>query len=578
MQNPAPPSSGHAAYNPASNVTAKAAASTLLERLSSLSAPSLHAHYLPFAAAGFLVAVFNLTFWQRFVAAIGGWSWHKAPLLAATFLMLALVLTAVLTLANFRRTIKPVLIVLLVTASGASYFIDQYGIQIDKAMVQNVMETDVREARELLNLNMLLTVALLGILPSALLLRTRLVFAPWKRHLALGAGTLAASLLVAAAILVIFFKTLAPAVREHRELRFLLTPSNVIQAVNGYARQKWAKPVVVAPLGTDAVKGASWGKHARRTVTVIVVGETARAMNFSLNGYARQTNPQLTGKPGLINFSNMSSCGTSTSVSLPCLFSALGRENYSDSAAQGQEGLLDVLKHAGFDVLWRDNNSGCKGACARVGYEDLSQPEAGTPLCNAEECYDERLLERLPEIIAQGGKDLVIVLHQKGSHGPAYSKRYPAGFGKFGPVCDTNDLEKCSREAITAAYDNTILYTDQLLAKTIDLLSTAARENDIDTSMIYFSDHGESLGENNMYLHGAPYIIAPAEQTRVPFMVWFSERVPERFGVDTRCVAARAEQKFSHDHVFHSVLGLLDVTTAVYNPRLDLFHACSRDS
>jgi lipid A ethanolaminephosphotransferase len=546
--------------------------------VSTVFTPRLRAQYLPFIAASFLVGAFNFTFWERFLVAIGGWEWHKLPIMAATCLMLTLVFTAVLSPLNFRHTIKPVLVLLIISASATSYFINQYGIQIDKAMIQNVLETDVREARELLSWNMAITIALLGVLPSVLLLRTRLEFAPLKRHLALGSAVLAGSLVIAGAILVIYFKSYAPAVREHRELRFLLTPSNVIQAINGYARQKWAKPVVVAPLGTDAARGKTWNGQPRRTVTVIVVGETARAMNFSLNGYARQTNPLLAGKPGLINFSNVSSCGTSTAVSLPCVFSALGRENYSDTKAQGQEGLLDVLKHAGFGVLWRDNNSGCKGVCARVAYEDLSQPEIGNAFCNAEECYDERLLENLPAIIRDAKQDLVIVLHQKGSHGPAYWKRYPAAAGKFGPVCETNDLEKCSREEITSAYDNTILYTDLLLSKTIDLLAQAARENDLDTAMMYFSDHGESLGENNMYLHGAPYIISPAEQTRVPFMLWFSERYPQRFGVDTRCVAARSEQQLSHDHVFHSILGLLDVNTAVYNPALDLFHACSRDS
>ncbi|WP_377701624.1 phosphoethanolamine transferase [Pseudoduganella sp. UC29_71] len=540
-------------------------------------APRLRAHYLPLIGASFLVSAFNFTFWERFVAAVGGWEWHKLPLLAATFIMLTLVFTAALSLVNFPRTIKPVLIVLVVSAAGASYFINQYGIQIDKAMIQNVIETDLREARELLSWKMLLTISLLGILPSVLLARTTLEFAPLKRHLALGGGTAAASVLIAAAILILFFKSYAPAVREHRELRFLLTPSNVIQAINGYARQKWAKPLVVAPLGTDAVKGPTWNGQLRRSVTIIVLGETARAMNFSLNGYARLTNPLLTGRPGLINFSNVSSCGTSTAVSLPCVFSALGREHYSDTKAQGQEGLLDVLRHAGFGVLWRDNNSGCKGVCARVEYEDLSQPEVGNAFCNAEECYDERLLENLPEIIRNAKKDLVIVLHQKGSHGPAYWKRYPAAHGKFGPVCETNDLEKCSRESIIAAYDNTILYTDLLLSKTIDLLEKTAKSEDVDTAMIYFSDHGESLGESNMYLHGAPYIIAPEEQTHVPFMLWFSERFSQRFRVDTKCVAARSEQKFTHDNVFHSVLGLLDVSTAVYNPGLDLFHACSRD-
>jgi lipid A ethanolaminephosphotransferase len=378
-------------------------------------------------------------------------------------------------------------------------------------------------------------------------------------------------------LLVVFFKTLAPTLREHRELRYLLTPTNYIQAINGYIKQRFARRIVVAPLGTDAIKGVTASENKHRSVTVIVVGETARAANFSLNGYARATNPQLALQPELLNFNHVVSCGTATAVSLPCVFSMLGREHYSDTQAYAQEGLLDVLRHAGFEVLWRDNNSGCKGACDRVAYEDLSVPEKGNQWCVADECYDERLLDRLPDIIHEARDDLVIVLHQKGSHGPAYHKRYPAAFQRFGPVCETNELEKCSRESIVAAYDNTILYTDHVLNKTIELLKASERRDPINTAMLYFSDHGESLGEHNLYLHGAPYMIAPAEQREVPLMLWLSEGYRDRYQIDQRCLAARTSQSFSHDNVFHSVLGMLNVNTALYNPRLDLVGPCRND-
>ncbi len=262
---------------------------------------------------------------------------------------------------------------LLLAAASASYFIAQYGIVIDKAMIQNVFETDVREATELFSWNMVVTVGLLGVLPSYLIVRANIGFPQGVRGLLTRAGIAGGSLLLAVLLLVIFFKSLAPAVREHRELRFLLTPTNTIQALNGYLGAKWSTPVVVAPLGRDAMKGPSWAGHKRRTVTILVVGETARAMNFSLNGYKRDTNPLLARQAGLINFSQVSSCGTATAVSVPCVFSALGREHYSENKAVSQEGLLDVLTHAGFQVNWRDNNSGCKGVCARVGFEDLSK-------------------------------------------------------------------------------------------------------------------------------------------------------------------------------------------------------------
>jgi lipid A ethanolaminephosphotransferase len=528
------------------------------------------------AVAILMASISNGKFWSTFAHATGGVSLANLPLLAGAFLIIVLFFNACLTIASFRYVAKPVLIALVLIASAASYFIAAYGIVIDKAMIQNVFETDTREATELISWQLAAKIGLLGVLPSLVIARLRIRFPDGTKGLLQRSGIVAGSLLAAVLLLLLLFKSLAPALREHRELRFLLTPTNFIQAMHGYLRNRWAANVVVAPLGRDAVRGAAWAGKQRRTVTVIVVGETARAANFSLNGYGRQTNPLLSRQDGLINFSHVSSCGTATAVSVPCVFSALGRDGYSDSKASSQEGLLDVLKHAGFDVIWRDNNSGCKGVCDRVRYEDMSRPAGPDSHCDGAECYDERLLEGLPELLRSSDKDLVIVLHQKGSHGPAYASRYPKEFARFGPVCTTNQFEQCSRESIQAAYDNTIAYTDYFLSKTIDMLREAASREGVDTAMLYFSDHGESLGENNVYLHGAPYMFAPREQTEVPMMLWMSDGFSDRFSIDRRCLRERRNQQLSHDNVFHSVLGMLDVNTAVLNPRLDLFHACVR--
>ncbi|WBS03763.1 phosphoethanolamine--lipid A transferase [Pseudoduganella sp. SL102] len=541
--------------------------------------PRIGASMLTLGASTFLVLAYNASFWRTFFSATGGIRLGNLPVYLGAFAALVLLFNAVLTLVNFRFVIKPVLTALFLGASLASYFMNRYGVAIDASMVQNVVETDAREAHELLSWQMLQTVTLLGIVPSLLVWRLPLRFPPMRRGLLLKLGTVVLSVVAVAALLMLLFKTLGPAVREHRELRFLLTPTNMFQATHGYLKRKWATPAVIAPLGTDAGRGVKWAAaRRRRTVTVIVAGETARAANFSLNGYGRQTNPLLSAQPGLINFRHVSSCGTATAVSIPCAFSNLGRDDYTADKAASREGLLDVLSHAGFDVLWRDNNSGCKGVCDRVRYEDVSRPRPGMPPCGAEECHDEQLLAGLRQTIHDSTRDLVIVLHQKGSHGPEYWKRYPAAFGKFEPVCRTNELEECSRESIVAAYDNTILYTDLVLSKTIDLLRAAAAEDDVDTSMLYFSDHGESLGEHNMYLHGAPYFISPAEQRQVPMMLWMSNGFRERFRIDYACLAARTAQPFSHDNVFHTVLGMLNVSTAVYNPKLDVIHPCSRDN
>lgn len=545
-------------------------------------APRVHASLLILGTSVFLLAAYNGNFWRTFFSATGGVGLAHLPLHLGSFALLALLFNACLNLINFRFIVKPLLVVLFMATSVTYYFMNAYGTAIDKSMIQNLLETDVHEAFELLNWKLLLTMTILGIVPSLLVWRMRIEFCVGKRGLFLQGANIGGSLLAAAILLFLFFKSLAPALREHRELRYLLAPTNYIQAINGYVKQQRAKALVVAPLGMDASKRASAGGNSARSVTLIVVGETARAANFSLNGYARLTNPELSRQPDLLNFTDVVSCGTATAVSVPCVFSALGREHYSDDKAYSQQGLLDVLTHAGFGVLWRDNNSGCKGTCDRVGYEDLSKPEsdkqAGDTWCVDGECYDERLLDGLPELIRQARKDMVIVLHQKGSHGPAYWKRAPAAFQRFGPVCRTNQLESCSRESIVAAYDNSILYTDHFLNQAIELLKASAEHDHVNTAMLYFSDHGESLGERNMYLHGAPYVISPAEQREVPFMLWLSEGFRSRFHIDQRCLAARTGQSFSHDNVFHSVLGMHRISTAVYNPGLDIVGPCTHEA
>ncbi|KQQ92060.1 hypothetical protein ASF77_08180 [Massilia sp. Leaf139] len=531
---------------------------------------------LVFSVALLLTIFANLNFWSDFIRAIGGLSLTRVPLLAGSFAIVLLLFYASLIPFSFRFVAKPVLIALILTASASAWFINEYGVVIDKAIIQSIFETDLHEATELLNWRLVAFIALTGGLPSLYVARAAVSFPAGARGMLQRAGIVAAALAGATLLTVLLFKTLAPTVREHRELRYLLTPTNAVQALNGYLRNRWRTSIPLQPIGYDAVRGNRWAGQERRTVTVIVVGETARAANFSLNGYARDTNPRLVREDGLINFTQVRSCGTATAVSVPCVFSAMGREQYDDSVAAHQEGLLDVLKHAGFRVHWRDNNSGCKGVCDRVEFDDVSNSSASKGHCSGDECYDLELLDGLPELIRASTKDLVIVLHQKGSHGPAYSRRYPAGFGQFGPVCESSEFESCSRGSITAAYDNTILYTDTFLAETIDLLRKTALEANVDTSMLYFSDHGESLGERNMYLHGAPYMLAPEEQSHVPMMLWMSEGFSQRFHIDRTCLQARRDQALSHDNVFHSVLGMLNVETAVLNPKLDLFNACVR--
>jgi lipid A ethanolaminephosphotransferase len=303
----------------------------------------------------------------------------------------------------------------------------------------------------------------------------------------------------------------------------------------------------------------------------LVIGETARANNFQLGDYSRATNPELAKLQDLYYFNNVSSCGTSTAISLPCMFSPLTRANFNVSAAAETSNLLDALVKAGVTVEWRDNNSGSKGVSTRV--KTISyDAHADTALCNEESCYDEIMLKGLDQTLASIRDDAVIVFHQIGSHGPAYSKRYPPEFELFKPVCRSNQLNQCSEELIRNAYDNSIAYTDHNLARQIAILKSVSDR--FDTSLIYVSDHGESLGEKGLYLHGAPYVFAPDEQTKVPFVLWMSDGYRQRFSIDDNCLRSQLAKPFSHDNLYHTVLGAMTVKNAIYQNSADMVAAC----
>jgi len=291
-------------------------------------------------------------------------------------------------------------------------------------------------------------------------------------------------------------------------------------------------------------------------------GTGVKASFYSIEG-----NPE----DEVISFDNTYSCGTDTAESVPCIFSHFDRADYSVGKAAQYQNVLDILSRAGVQVLWRDNNSGCKGVCSRVTMDDLAKL-AVPDLCNDEECFDEILLYKLQDRVKQATTDILIVLHQKGSHGPAYYKRHPQRFSLFHPECTTNAPQHCEKEELINAYDNTLLYTDYFLHETIDFLKNITDR--YNTLMIYVSDHGESLGENGIYLHGLPYFIAPDEQRHIPFIIWLSNEYAEAYHIRKECLIKQQHQFYSHDNIFHSLLGLFGVETELYKQHYDVFWQC----
>lgn len=477
-------------------------------------------------------------------------------------IVLLSVTTIVLTLLSSRYTMKPILITMLIVTSMVAYFMDLYDVVIDSHMIQNLLETNIKESADLLSLKQLLYFLFLGLIPSIIVYRINILPMTLKESIIDKAKVIAAALVVAVVVMFSFSKYYTSFFREHKPLRYYANPAYYLYSIGHYVQETFSHPYSgLAVIGQDARILPS--DHPRKLV-VVVVGEAVRWDHFGLNNYERDTTPLLR-KEDVINFTQFTSCGTETAVSVPCMFSSFGREGYEKEKAQHTENVLDVLKRAGVNVLWRENNSDSKGVATRVAFEDYQKTSTNT-ICDGE-CRDEGMLVGLQEYIQAHPKgDILIVLHQMGNHGPAYYKRYTKAYEKYTPVCKTNQLEQCSKEEITNAYDNSIMYTDAFLTKVIGLLKS--NDEKFATGMFYLSDHGESLGENGLYLHGFPYNIAPEAQKHIPAVMWFGKQ----FNIDKSKIAASAKEPQTQDSLFHTLLGYMEVNTSIYQPKLDLLH------
>lgn len=512
------------------------------------------------AAAGvalWLVAVDNFSFWRTFAGAQSASATAIGASIALA-IVLWLVATFVLRLIGIARLAKPAWVLLLLASALAAHFVDGWGVLLDKAMLRNALQTDMREAADLVTFALLVDVLLRGMLPAAVVLLLPLrQEQPLRSAKDVALLGLAASAALAAS-LAAFYPSYASTFRNHRELRLQLVPSNYLGGLYNVLRPRREMPFeVVAP---DARRTSI----ARPLLMVLVVGETARADNFSLGGYPRPTNAALAGKP-LVYFSDVTSCGTDTATSLPCMFSDLGAEGFSPEAASRRENVLDVLHKTGVKVQWIENNSGCKGVCDRVPNSAVQAAER----CNgAFGCLDDALVRGLIRQWPAPTSDALVVLHQQGSHGPAYFKRYPSP-GRFEPTCQTNRLQDCKPQEVINAYDNSIAYTTEVLAKLVNELEQ--RSAGRDAVLMYVSDHGESLGERGVFLHGMPRWLAPHEQSHVPMLLWMNDGARARLAPDSDCLQSVARQPLSHDHLFHTLLGAFGVTTRAYVPALDAF-------
>ena len=464
-------------------------------------------------------------------------------------------ITLWLMLLNHGKSARWILAIILVTSAWAAFYMDEFGVIIDHVMLDNAAKTDRAEIMGLLSWGFVVKMLLLGLVPAWLLFKK--IPARFFRRDPFSTRLKQIGLLLLGMILVTipFTADYATFIREHKMVRMYANPTFFHYSVVKWGSKKLFSHSITG-LQKTAVDTVNVEADQHHELIIMVVGETARFDRFSLNGYGRETNPKLS-KENIVSFKQVTSCGTSTGVSVPCMFSMLTRKQYDEDKALHMENALDVLTREGVKVLWRDNNSDSKGVALRVPYEDFKSP-AHNPVCDDNECRDIGMLSGLDKFVAENkDHDILIVLHQMGNHGPEYYRRYPDEFKKFTPICKTGRLSECSQQEIDNSYDNAILYTDYFLSEVIQFLKKY--DDKRETAMLYVADHGESLGEHGIYLHAAPYMIAPQEQTHVPSILWLGQH----FDYQLSQVRPYENYPLSHDDVFCTLLTAYELKSEV---------------
>ena len=515
----------------------------------------------------------NIAFFEK-IRMLTPYNGVKAGLfVVASIIIVVAAYNFIFQLFNWKWTAKPLAIALVFIGGFAAYAVNTLGVLITSDQIQNLMQTDIAEARDTWSWHLLTWTLGMTVVPIIVILMMKIKPEPIIRQLLHKVIASVVSLAMVLGLLFVFYVDFAAIFRENRDLKGMISPQNMIASFASYYKKKAPKenlPLVV--YGEDAVMQKAQATSLPKLM-VLVVGETARAENFSLNGYSKNTNPKLS-QQDILNFSQVSSCGTATAVSVPCMFSGMPRKEYEERLASHREGLLDIAQRAGYQVTWIDNNSGCKGTCDRVNQFKIPEP-LQQKWCKDKECFDDILIDSFKAYLATIPQDdnrpRLIVLHQMGSHGPAYYKRVPAQFKVFKPTCDTNAIQGCSREALLNTYDNTLLYTDYVLDSLIETLKNTTKYQ---TALWYLSDHGESTGESGMYLHGAPYAIAPTQQTHIPMLMWFSTVWQHQAKQQIKCLAQQGRKELSQDNLFPTMLSLLDVKSKVIDPNNDMLAAC----
>ena len=442
--------------------------------------------------------------------------------------------------------IKPLTIIIFIGNSLALYFVNTYHVILDRSMMGNVFNTNTSEAVSYYDPKIFLYIVFLGILPSIFISKIKIKKAK-RLYLIIHAFI---TLTIGVFILYLNSTTWLWLDKNAKILGGLAMPwSYSINAIRHISKElKKSEKEILLPSANLL--------NNNKMLVVLIIGESARAANFSLYGYPRKTNPLLE-KQNVIVLKNSISTATYTTASIHSMLS------YTGSDSDSYEPLPNYLQRAGIDVIWRTKNWGAPP----LHIHSFEQAGELKKTCKGNGCdYDEVLLTDLDkEILSSKKSKIFVVLHTAGSHGPTYYNKYPKKFEIFKPVCKSVDLKECTNQELINAYDNTVIYTDYFLNKTINLLK---KIKNMPILFIYVSDHGESLGEYGLYLHGTPYSIAPDVQKDIPFMIWESNSFIKEKGFQTPYV--KAQKEYGQNDIFHTILGAFDLNSSIYHEKNDI--------
>ncbi|UPZ14427.1 phosphoethanolamine--lipid A transferase EptA [Flavobacterium humidisoli] len=462
-------------------------------------------------------------------------------ILVISLVILMLVLNAFLFFLLFsisRYVGKTLLVLFFIINSIAVYFVNTYSVIIDESMIGNVFNTNYEESSSFFSFKLVLYIILLGFIPSVYIIKAKIINVALKKFLTM-------SYLVLLFIVVLVFANASNWLwidKNSKQLGGLAMPWSYSVNTSLFYIHKYKKNEKEILLPNAVIK------DNQKSVVVLVIGESARSQNFSMYGYGKNTNPLLSKTQNVFHF-NANSCATYTTAGVKCI---LEHTNSDDL----YEILPNYLYRNNVEVIWRTTNWGEPP----VHIEKYQNREVLKKDCKGKECdYDEVLLTGLKEqILASKKNKILIVLHTSTSHGPTYSKKYPPQFEVFKPVCNSVELGKCSQNELLNAYDNTIVYTDFILHNVIEDLKQL---KEFKSTMIFVSDHGESLGEKNLYMHGVPISFAPKEQYEIPFIVWVSDGSKQ----------LKPTKTLTQNNVFHSVLNFLNIESPIYDEKMNIF-------